>query len=181
MSCGKCHAQRNDLTGNVYGKLTVKGPDNNYISTEENGWKSKWICECECGNIVSIFGSNLTRLHTTSCGCANRSIGEENIELLLKENNINYAKEYSFSDLRNKKRLRFDFAIFDSNNVLSHLIEFDGRQHSSDYIPWDNSETLEERQYRDKLKNEYCKNHNIKLIRIPYEKRDTLTLQDLGV
>lgn len=74
-----------------------------------------------------------------------------------------------------------DFAIFDSNNVLSHLIEIDGRQHSNDYTPWDNSETLEERQYRDKLKNEYCKNHNIKLIRIPYEKRDTLTLQDLGV
>lgn len=181
MSCGKCHAQRNDLTGNVYGKLTVEGPDNNYISAEENGWRSKWICKCECGNVISVFGSNLTRLHTTSCGCANRSIGEENVELLLRENGINYAKEYSFSDLKNKKRLRFDFAIFNNDNTLSHLIEFDGRQHNNNYMPWNSSDTLEERQYRDKLKDEYCKNHSIKLIRIPYEKRDTLTLQDLGV
>ena len=28
---------------------------------------------------------------------------------------------------------------------------------------------------------EYCKEHNILLIRIPYEKRDIITLQDLGL
>jgi hypothetical protein len=65
--------------------------------------------------MVSVFSSNLTRLHTTSCGCSSRSIGEENIEKLLKENNITYAREYSFEDLVSKKRLRFDFAIFKNN------------------------------------------------------------------
>lgn len=181
MSCGDCHANRIDLTGNTYGKLYVIGPDNTYIGNESNGWKSKWICQCECGNRVSVFGTNLTRLHTTSCGCITQSIGEENIENLLKTNGINYAKEYTFSDLKDKKKLRFDFAIFDTNNKLSHLIEFDGRQHNNDYIPWNDKETLAERQKRDKMKDEYCKEHNILLIRIPYEKRDIITLQDLGL
>lgn len=181
MSCGNCHANRIDLTGDIYGQLEVIGPDETYVSNESNGWKSKWICQCECGNRISVFGTNLTRLHTTSCGCANRSIGEKNIENLLKSNGINYAREYTFSDLKDKKKLRFDFAIFDENNSLSHLIEFDGRQHNNDYTPWNSEETLVERQARDRLKDEYCKKHNIRLIRIPYEKRDTMTLQDLGV
>lgn len=181
MSCGNCHANRIDLTGDIYGQLEVIGPDETYISNESNGWKSKWICQCECGNRISVFGTNLTRLHTTSCGCANRSIGEKNIENLLKLNSINYAREYTFSDLKDKKKLRFDFAIFDENNTLSHLIEFDGRQHNNDYTPWNSEESLKDRQIRDKLKDEYCKTHNIKLIRIPYEKRDTMTLHDLGV
>lgn len=73
-----------------------------------------------------------------------------------------------------------DFAIF-KDNKLSHLIEFDGRQHSSNYIPWNSNETLEERQLRDKMKDDYCLKNNIKLIRIPYEKRDNITLHDLGV
>lgn len=181
MSCGNCHANRIDLTGDIYGQLEVIGPDETYISNESNGWKSKWICQCECGNRISVFGTNLTRLHTTSCGCANRSIGEKNIENLLKSNGINYAREYTFSDLKDKKKLRFDFAIFDENNILSHLIEFDGRQHNNDYTPWNGEESLKDRQIRDKLKDEYCKTYNIKLIRIPYEKRDTMTLRDLGV
>lgn len=180
MSCGKCHAQRKDLTGNTYGKLTVLKADDTFQSSKENNWKNKWICRCECGNIVSVIGSNLTRLHTTSCGCASRSIGEENIEKLLKENNITYAKEYTFPDLKLKSKLRFDFAVF-QNNQLSHLIEFDGRQHNNEYNPWNSNETLQERQNRDEIKNQYCIDNNIKLIRIPYEKRDTLTLKDLGV
>ena len=178
MSCG-CYTPLKDLTGNKYGKLTVIQHDDNYIANKDNNWQHKWICQCDCGNIISVFGTNLVRLHTTSCGCGNRSIGEQHIEQLLQQYGINYAKEYSFSDLINIKKLRFDFAIFDKNNQLLELIEFDGRQHNNDYIPWSSNETLKERQDRDNLKNEYCQKHNIKLIRIPYEKRDSITLKDL--
>lgn len=182
-SCG-CHRADNnkeiaknlirDLTGQKFGKLTALRLDN-YTP----GTGVKWVCQCECGTICSVYATNLTKLHTTSCGCASQSIGEENIEKILKENNINYSKQYTFNDLKNKRRLRFDFAIFNENNNLSHLIEFDGRQHTNDYNVWGGTETLEERCLRDELKNLYCKNHNIKLIRIPYTKRDNIKLQDL--
>lgn len=179
MSCGKCHAQLQNLIGKTFGKLTVIGYDDSYKVDKTNGWNHKWICQCECGNTVSVFGGNLTQLHTTSCGCASRSIGEQNIENLLKQNNIKYKKEYSFSDLKSIKKLRFDFAIFDDKNSLIELIEFDGRQHKNDYTPWNTTESLQERQFKDNLKDEYCKEHNIKLVRISYEKRDNITLKEL--
>ena len=178
--CKQCRkTPLENLIGQKFGKLEVIAHDDNYKATAENDWKHKWICKCDCGNIISVFASNLKRLHTTSCGCANRSIGEENIEKILKENNINFAHEYSFNDLKNEKKLRFDFAIFNKNNELIELIEFDGRQHNNDYTPWGNKETLLERQYKDNLKNDYCQKHNIKLIRINYNKRDNITLKDL--
>lgn len=179
MSCGKCHAQVQNLIGKTFGKLIVIAHDDSYQANKNNGWKHKWICQCECGNKISVFGCNLTRLHTTSCGCANRSIGEQNIENLLKQHNINYIKEYSFNDLKLIKKLRFDFAILNSNNQLIELVEFDGRQHNNEYTPWNSTESLQERQYKDNLKNKYCEEHNIKLIRISYEKRDNITLEDL--
>lgn len=165
-----------DLTNQKFGKLTVLKLDN---YTQGKG--VKWLCQCECGTICSVYATNLTKLHTTSCGCANRSIGEENIEKILKQNNINYAKEYTFNDLIYKGKLRFDFAIFDNNNTLSHLIEFDGRQHSQDYMPWGEDDALKDRQKRDMLKNEYCDKYKIKLIRIPYTKRNNITLKDLEI
>lgn len=177
LGCGVCNSKLAlDLTNRRFGKLTaIKRADNKRTS------RTKWLCECDCGNFTEVFTTNLTSLHTTSCGCASRSIGEENIENILKENQINYIREFSFPQLFKEKKLRFDFAIFDEQWKLSHLIEFDGRQHFNDYVPWNNPEPLEERQFRDELKNNFCEKNNIKLIRIPYIKRDTITLTDLGV
>jgi hypothetical protein len=54
-----------DLTNKVFGRLTV-------ISKVEDGSKSvnfKWNCVCVCGNEIVVFGGNLRRNHTRSCGC----------------------------------------------------------------------------------------------------------------
>lgn len=48
-----------DITGNVYGKLTVLGFYGN----------SKWKCKCECGNITYVTATKLKSGHTKSCGC----------------------------------------------------------------------------------------------------------------
>lgn len=29
----------------------------------------KWKCQCDCGKIITVFGSNIRRNHTKSCGC----------------------------------------------------------------------------------------------------------------
>lgn len=31
--------------------------------------ETKWLCKCDCGNEVIVFGSNLKKRHTLSCGC----------------------------------------------------------------------------------------------------------------
>ena len=54
-----------DITGKRFGQL---------IATERippvSGTRSKWICECDCGNVTIVSISNLRNGHTTSCGCA---------------------------------------------------------------------------------------------------------------
>lgn len=90
--------------------------------------------------------------------------------MVLRENNIQYIKEYSFENLVGEKgnKLRFDFAVF-QNNQLSFLIEVDGKQHyTGPEATWTQTHSLEEIIHYDKLKNEYCLAHNIPLKRIPY-------------
>ena len=54
-----------DLRGKTFGKLKVieKDPDS-------KPGKTKWICECKCGNIVSVLSDSLRNGKTRSCGCA---------------------------------------------------------------------------------------------------------------
>lgn len=47
-------------------------------------------------------------------------------------------------------------------------IEYDGYTHFSANGGWNTEENLAKIQYSDRIKNNYCKEHNIKLIRIPY-------------
>ena len=114
-----------DITGNIYGKLTVIGRDK-LRSEEGNG--TYWNCRCECGNIISVQKSNLLGGNVKSCGCL-VSVGENLIEEILQKEKIIYSKQFSFADLKgqNGGLLRFDFAIFDNERKkLVALIEFQG-------------------------------------------------------
>ena len=100
-----------------------------------------------------------------------------------QNNNINFSKEYTFNDLKDKHLLRFDFAIFDNNDNLLHLVEYDGDQHFITHNSgWNNQENLKKIQIRDTLKNEYCKEKGIKLIRIRYDEKITFEkIMGMGV
>lgn len=58
-----------DLTGQVFGKLTVID-----CAGKIDGRRYFWNCRCECGNIKAILGTSLRNGNTKSCGC-NRSKG----------------------------------------------------------------------------------------------------------
>ena len=69
---------------------------------------------------------------------------------------------------------RFDFYV---NN--SYLIEYDGTTH---YVPiggWNNEKSVQNQQERDAIKNQWCKENNIPLIRIPYTHLKDLCIEDL--
>lgn len=52
-----------DLTGNVYGKLTV-------IDLADSGKSGRrWNCQCECGNTAIFETSKLEAGYNKSCGC----------------------------------------------------------------------------------------------------------------
>jgi hypothetical protein len=48
-----------------------------------------WKCQCDCGNITYVNTNSLKREDIISCGCL-RSKGEQRINQLLYENNINF-------------------------------------------------------------------------------------------
>ena len=171
-SCGCLirEVQGIDITNQKFGKLTALYP------IESNSSKLIWHCKCECGNECDVNGSFLRCGLTKSCGCISSSIGEINIQTILKENNIKYKKEYCVKKIGN---LRFDFAIIE-NDAIVRLIEFDGIQHYSDISGvWNRKDSLERRQERDQKKNDWAATNNIPLVRIPYWERDNITLEML--
>lgn len=167
MSDPNNHYYKNEI-GNKYGKLTV------IEKIYDNGLK--WKCLCDCGNEIIVSGNSLRMGNTSSCGCLGRSKGEFLISKILKENNISFAQEYSVNI--NDRNFRFDFAIF-SNNQLEYLIEFDGEQHFKSSKFFGGIEYLHYIQENDLLKNQWCIENNIPLIRIPYSHIKNLCLEDL--
>lgn len=162
-----------DMIGQRFGILEV-------ISRAENiGEQPAYICRCDCGHITNpIMGANLRRENgTRSCGCMN-SKGENVISQILTKNNIDFKREVKFDDClsNNGGQLRFDFGIYKENR-LSHLIEFNGRQHYEETNFFRDS--LEKRQEKDNIKIEYCKQNNIPLLIIPYTKVNEITIDKL--
>lgn len=158
------------LIGKRFGKLVVIEE----LPTVNN--ESRWLCQCDCGNLTEATGWILTRGEKQSCGCL-KSKGEQKITEILTENSIPFITQKTFSDCLspNGVKLKFDFYI---NN--QYLIEFDGEQH---YMTTPNFlysiEKLQQIKEYDNIKNEWCKKNNIPLIRIPYSKINTLNLKDL--
>ena len=60
-----------DLTGQRFGRLVV-------IKRAENqGKQTKWLCKCDCGNVVAVMGSRLRGNITHSCGCIQKEVARE--------------------------------------------------------------------------------------------------------
>lgn len=169
LQCGhKSMAKKltNDLTDQNFGFLTVIKQE----PSDKQG--TRWLCACKCGNYVTVHGKSLINGNTKSCGCV-KSRGEEKIIKILQENNIFFQTQKSFDSCKiTKHPLFFDFYIDNK-----YLIEFDGKQHFKQEVGW--GEPLEDIQKRDNFKNQWCKNNNVPLIRIPYTRLNNLCLEDL--
>lgn len=162
-----------NLVGQRFGKLQVIS-EAGFI-THTNGKRSRiYNCLCDCGNYCQIQHQYLAFGDTTSCGCI-RSKGEFQIEQLLKEHNINFQREYSFENLKDKLNLRFDFAIFNNKNELLGLIEYQGEQHYCKSNGFYSEDLIK----HDKMKIDFCNKNNIKLKHIIYKKNYNLTWEDL--
>lgn len=155
-----------DLTGQRFGKLVVL-EEAGFIKKSDGRNSRLWKCQCDCGNICTAQHVYLTGGDTKSCGCI-RSGGEAEIEILLKQHNINYIKEKEFPDLIDILPLRFDFAIIDKNTKeIKCLIEFQGEQHWEKSNGYYNERLLQ----HDLQKKQYCKKNNIPLYFLFYKQR----------
>lgn len=158
-----------DLTGQRFGKLTVIQFDS-WLDNNNGHRDRMWLCQCDCGNQRLTSSRDLKFGHVSSCGCI-KSKGNAEVANWLQQHNINYIAEYGFNDLLSPKRTqyKFDFAIFNDNNDLKFLIEYQGNIHfQSKPGGWNTDENVIDCQRRDKIKYDYCVNKNIKLYYITY-------------
>ena len=95
-------------------------------------------------------------------------MGEKRIFKVLSEFGVNFKTQFRRSGCKNKRGLPFDFAVCDFDGELSFLIEFDGMQHFNKVGYWGGDTKLKLTQKHDEIKNEYCSENGLNLIRIPY-------------
>ena len=159
-SCGclKTKFQSKDIAGQRFDKLLVIRPTNQ----RKNGCVV-WECKCDCGNITYVSYRHLAAGDTSSCGCI-ASKGEQKISQILRENDIVFEQQKTFDGCHSDKNypLRFDFYLPDYNTC----IEYDGKQHFKPIEYFGGEEVFKRQQENDQIKNNYCTENNIRLIRI---------------
>lgn len=80
-----------DMTNQTFGYLTV---------LSRNGSKdgcAAWLCQCDCGNKVTVKGSELRKGNVTSCGCRKR---RQNLSLIGQR--VNHLTVIKQTELRTK-------------------------------------------------------------------------------
>ena len=152
-----------DVTNIKFGLLTALYPTSQKASNGNNIWH----CKCDCGNECNVAMSYLKSGHTRSCGCRHRSKWEDFICEYLCGLHISFEEQKRFKDCTNKKgsdMLPFDFYLPKYNL----LIEYDGLHHYEPVNGWGGEEKFLKTKENDKIKNKYCKDTGIRLLRIPF-------------
>lgn len=119
---------------------------------------------CEHGEFYQKPHDHLLGMGCIQCNYR-RSKPELIIEKFLIDNNISFISEKKFDDCKNKLPLPFDFYLEEMNLI----IEYDGKHHFYPIEVWGGEETLERVKNNDSIKNDYCIQNNINLIRINYK------------
>jgi len=163
--CPKCYFDNERLSFSHFLLEANKIHNNkyNYVKDTYINMSTKVLIKCPTHGIFEQFPYSHLKGH--GCPICKESHGEKKIRNYLKENNIKFESQKTFSDCRGKKNpLPFDFYLSDCNI----LIEYDGRHHYESIKYFGGDERLQQTQNNDKIKTEYCKQNNIQLIRIPY-------------
>lgn len=166
--CPKCAGFTTVSEEEMIARLAECNPTIEYL------YGYKGICyhaffKCKkCGHVWDTPPNSV--LHGRGCPHCNLSKGELRIKEVFELLGIDFEFQYRFEECKNERSLPFDFYV-SSKNIA---IEYDGVQHfipvrfSKEQTEEDIIEAFEKRKRLDKLKDDYCFNNNIKLIRIPY-------------
>ena len=105
------------------------------------------------------------------------SRGEIKIEEILTEAGLNFKMEYIFPELKseNGRPLRFDFVVFDDDNNIDFIIEYQGRQHYEASSKFGGKRGLYQQQHNDNKKRRFCALHDFTLIEIPYTEENLIS------
>ena len=151
--------EANEIHNNRYDYSKV-----DYINNQ-----TKVIIVCKIhGDFYQIPSSHLSG---SGCPHCNESKGEKKIAKYLTQNNIDFSRQYKFKDCVGiRYKLPFDFYL----PKYRTIIEFDGKQHYEPMEFFGGLESYERLKTNDRIKNDYCEDNFIELIRIRYDQIDRI-------
>ena len=117
----------------------------------------------KCDHTCSMT-SDMTKHIKVCTGRERMSAGEYAIKGVLEAMQVAFVREMRFHDCRDSYALPFDFYI----PLLTVAIEYDGQQHFEAIEYFGGSERFEVTKRHDAIKNQYCSDNGIKLLRIKY-------------
>ena len=165
--CSKCQHRSYIKTTEEYEQEIYDLVGNEYeVLDEYTGNKIHMkMKHVKCNSVYMVTPN--TFLRGCRCPTCNESYGEQKVRKWLEVNKIEFLTQYTFDDLISEfnNLLRFDFAVF-YNKEFKFLIEYDGQGHYSEK-PFGLDVYNITKKY-DNIKNIYCTNFNIPLLRIPY-------------
>ncbi len=88
-------SHKSNLTGQTFGRLTVLRES----TYKNNTGRTRWLCECECGDKVIVGGANLIQGGTRSCGC----LRDEHTKNFFKQRRLDYKARSMYSTRRKSK------------------------------------------------------------------------------
>jgi len=160
--CPKC-ANKNITTSDIINKAKEKHKNKyDYSLVEYINSHTKISIICPIHGLFKQYSYH----HIIGCGCpkCNSSHGERDIISFLEKYNISYVHQHKFDNCRNKRNLFFDFYLPD----YQICIEFDGIQHFKPIKKFGGEVKFLNTLKRDEIKNKYCEDNNISLMRIRY-------------
>lgn len=170
-------------------KSHLKGYEVTKMSLDE------FISECNLihGSKYKILAENYTNLHSevklfcpyhgeitkkaasilysSACRACPEHDFNKNVVSFLKNKSVNYFKNYSFYETLNSTRFFFNFYL----PTLRTCIEFDGIQHFEPIEYFGGIESFEKQQKNDIMKQSYCEENFIDLIRIRYDRINSIS------
>jgi len=168
--CPKCsHESRRYNTDEFIEKAKkVHGDKYTYDDVDYKG--AHTLVNITCPKHGDFPQSPSNHLQGNGCPTCLEPKGELIIAKLLNTLEIQFVRQKKFQDCKNLKvgrycrRLPFDFYLPEFNTV----IEYDGEQHFKPIEKRGGEERFKKTQINDEIKNKYCKENGIKMIRIPY-------------
>lgn len=177
--CPYCSGRSGDFNNKLF--AICKSKDGELLNEYKNA--SEYVTvRCNKHNYIwNILPNNIKKGRW--CPICSMGFNEKVVWDYFKNMQCNIQIQYTFDDLigKNNEKLKYDFAIFDTDGKLIYLIEIDDEEHRNRHFG--NSPRQIQRQKsieRDRIKDDYCKNNNIHLYRmnVPFRGKNKWSYDD---
>ena len=160
--CPYCSGRKGDFDKRIDAIVKEKGGE--VISPYKSSQEYMKIRCIKHNYIWDITPCNI--LKGRWCPICKMSINEKVPLDWFNNNSFNVIPQYKFDGFVGKdgNPYKYDFGLLDNNNDILCMVEIDDETHRG------NSEKYAEGRKRDIIKNNYCKEHNIPLYRVPIDR-----------